>query len=149
VARVERDDVTRFQYRRKLRTLHSEQDMIRQKSRVELRDAPADKLQEVQAQWSHEFYMVQEEIDECQSDWVRQRAEYFDLSLPTVEATQFWERLNLTGDRLILTALGREEVRKKIKIEEKHSREALILYVSFIATIGSILVALLAIYFRK
>src|SRR5438445_9634525 len=54
-----------------------------------------------------------------------------------------------TGDRLILTTRGREETREKIQREKKQVREAWGFYLQLIITIGSLLVAALAIYFRK
>jgi hypothetical protein len=114
-----------------------------------LNAAKGDEQQRLQAEWSHEFYSVQEEIDELQSDYVLQQAERLDVSIPMRATGEFWEMMSHAGDRMILTTRGREEVRTKIRSELKHARDAWGFYLGMAATIGSVLVALLAIYLRK
>lgn len=138
-----------LRYRRKLRRLQTERDDIDRRGRLELRGVRGEKLQELQAQWSTEFHIVQEEINELQSGRIRQQAERYDVSLPKYEEGDFWERLYMTGDRLILTTRGREETREKIQRQKKQFREAWGFYLQMIVTIGSLFVAALAIYFRK
>jgi hypothetical protein len=132
-----------------LRNLQKERDEVDRKSQLELRGASGERLQELQAQWSSEFFMVQEEINGLQSDYVREEAERLDVSIPKYEEGEFWERLFITGDRLILTTRGREESREKIRTEKKQIREAWGFYLQMAVTIGSLFVAALAIIFRR
>lgn len=114
-----------------------------------MKGTTGERRQELEAHWSSEFFIVQEEIDEWQSDHVCQQAERLDVSLPKREEGEFWERMNYIGERLILTTRGREETREKIRREQKHEREAWGFYFQMAVTIGSLLVAALAIYLRK
>ena len=68
------------------------------------------------------------------------RGERLDVSLPTREEGEKWERMRLTGDRLILTTRGREEMREKIRQEKKQMREAWGFYLQMAVTIGSSIV---------
>jgi len=116
--------VTRFGYKRRLRKLQKERSQIERRSRSELNAATGEDRQRLQAQWSSDYYFVQEEIDELQSDYLLQQAERLDISTPIRATGEFWELMNHAGDRLILTARGREEIRAKIRNEQKHAREA-------------------------
>ena len=138
-----------IRYRRKLRKLQKEREKIKERSQLELQGATGEKREQLRAEWSNEFFMVQEQIDELQSDYVREQAERLDLSLPLLAEGEFWERMHLVGDRLILTTRGREEMREKIRKEKKQIREGWGFYLQMAITIGSLLVAALAIYFRK
>jgi len=122
---------------------------VREHSRRELKEATGEARQRLEAQWSYEFFMVQEQIDELQSDRVREQAERLDISIPIMAEGDFWERLNHIGDRLVLTTRGREEMREKIRKEKKQIREGWAFYLQMVITIGSLVVAALAIYFRK
>src|SRR5207248_7199553 len=115
--------MTRFQFRRRLRKLQKERKEIQDRSQLELQAVTGEKRQQLQAEWSNEFYMVQEEIDELQSDRIREEAERLDISLPAVVTGEFWERMHIIGDRFILTTRGLEEVREKIWREKKDIRE--------------------------
>jgi hypothetical protein len=138
-----------FQYRRKLRKLQRERAKIRERSHAELQTATGEKRQQMIAEWSSEYYIVQEEIDELQSDRIREQAEQLDISLPVSATGEFWEKLHHIGDRFVLTTRGREEVREKIRKEKQQIREGWGFYLQMIITIGSLIVAALAIYFRK
>jgi hypothetical protein len=141
--------MTSFRFRRQLRTLQKERERIEKKSRSELQRTTGEKRQELEAQWSFEFFVVQEQIEELLSDNIRERAEGLDISLPPHTEGEFWERMNHVGDRLILTTRGREEMREKIRKESKQIRDAWGFYFQMVVTIGSLIVAALAIYFRK
>jgi hypothetical protein len=93
--------------------------------------------------------VVQEQIEELQSDYIRNQAERLDVSLPTGTEGEFWERMHRAGDSLILTRRGREEMREKLRKEKKQIRDAWGFYFQMVVTIGSLFVAALAIYFRK
>ncbi len=116
---------------------------------MELRAATGEKREQLTSEWSNEFSMVQEEINELQSDYIREQAERLDLSLPALAEGESWERMHLVGDHLILTTRGREEMREKIRKEKKQIREGWGFYLQMVITIGSLFVAALAIYFRK
>lgn len=141
--------MTDFRHRRRLRKLQKKRDAIDRRGQAELRSATGEKYHKLQSEWSYEFGVIQEEIDEYQSDHVRQLAEKLDVSLPKREEGEYWERMQYTSERLILTTRGREETRAKIRGEQKHMREAWGFYLGFVATIGSILIALLTIYIRR
>lgn len=71
------------------------------------------------------------------------------MALPAGVEGEFWERMHVIGDRLILTTRGREEMREKIRKEKKQLRKAWGFYLQMLITIGSLIVAALAIYFRR
>jgi hypothetical protein len=141
--------MTWFRYRRRLQTLQKDRERIAEKSRAEIQNAKGEERQRLEAEWSFEYFMVQEEIDELLSDNVRERAERLDISLPVRAEGEFWERMTHVGDRLILTTRGREEMREKIRKEKKQIRDVWGFYFQMLVTIGSLIVAALAIYFRK
>jgi hypothetical protein len=64
--------MTRFQFRRKLRQLQKERKEIEDQSQQELRAATENERQQLQSEWSNEFFMIQEQIDELQSDYIRE-----------------------------------------------------------------------------
>lgn len=141
--------MTRLRYKRKLGELQKERTRIEALSRGELATAAGEKRQELTSQWSTEFYTVQEQIDELQSDYLREVAERLDLALPVREEREFWERMHVMGDRLIMTVRGREQTREKMRREKREIREGWGFYFQMLVTLGSLLVAALAIYFRK
>src|SRR5215470_8757536 len=94
-------------YSRKLRKLQKEREKIKERRRLALQGTTGEKRQQLEAEWTNEFYMVQEQIDELQSDRIREKAERLDISLPAVVTGEFWERIHLMGDRFILTTRGR------------------------------------------
>ena len=138
-----------FGYKRRLRKLQNERAKIKQQNTKKLLGVTGEHRQEVLADCRSDYDVIEEEIAECQSDHIRTMAELYDLSLPKSEEGEYWERMHLVGDRLILTTLGREVTREKIAKEQKLRREVWALILSFAATVGSLTVAVLAICLRK
>ena len=138
-----------FAHTRKLRKLQRERDEMRREHKRKLAGVTGNKRLELLSMCGDEYSMIEEEISECLSDHIRKLAERYDVSLPKFEEGEYWERMRMTGDRLIFTTLGREIVREKIVKEQKHNRESRAFILSFIATVGSLTIAVLTICLRK
>lgn len=136
-------------YKRSLQKLQNEREKIKRQNAKKLMGITGEKRLEILAECGDAYRVIEEEIAECQSDHIRTLAELYDLSLPKSEEGDYWVRMYLVGDRLILTTLGREVTREKIAKEQKLRREVWGLILSLIATVGSLTVAVLAICLRK
>ena len=138
-----------FKYKRTLCRLQKSRDRVDRLFKKDLLAAKGEKKQEIYSQAGFEYSMAQEEIDELMSDHIRNLAERYDVTLPKGEEGEFWERMHIVGERLILTRLGREVTVEKILQRKTHYREAWVSILNLVITLGSLIVAGLAIYFSK
>lgn len=131
---------------RMLRKLQKRRAKYEREARAEMKGVSGAARIDLESRWDHEFATIQEEIDELLSDRIRRKAERYDVALPKFdEEGDHWERLHIVGERHILTRLGREVTRAKIVAERRYAREVW----SFIISLGGLIVAGMAIYFRK
>jgi len=136
-------------YKRRLRKLQNEREKVNRANTQKLLGVTGDERQRLMAECSHAYFEIDEQVAECLSNHIVVLAERHDVALPKLQEGDYWERLHHVGDHLILSTLGREVTREKLVKEQKLRRETWAFILSFVATVGSLTVAVLTICLRK
>ena len=139
-----------LKYRAKLRKLYAEQRRVDKEYQKEAQEKKGEERQAHLSLAAWEYANSQEEIDQVLHDRIQEDARYYDIALPKFsEDSEYWEKQHQMSNRHVLTTLGRELTREKIRKVKKENRDSWISILQIIATICSLLVAALAIYVRR